>query len=287
MTLPQRHDARLGMLLMIAAAAALAVQDGLSRHLAERSNVFMIVMLRYWVFALFALGIAARRPGGLRGTWQSAQPALQILRGVLLVAEICVAVAGFIHVGLAGSQALFALYPLLTAILAAWLLGERLSRIGWIAVAIGAVGVAVMLRPGSGVFTIWALLPASSALLFALYSVLTRRVGHDDPANTSLFYTALIGAAAITPIGLWHWQAVTPSDWSGIAALCVISILCQILLIKTYQVARAASVQPFAFLQVVFAATIGVVVFGETLGAELIIGGALVISAGLIALMRA
>ena len=59
-------NTRAGVALMIAAVFVFAVQDGISRLLAERYNVFMIIMVRYWFFALFVVALAARQSGGLR-----------------------------------------------------------------------------------------------------------------------------------------------------------------------------------------------------------------------------
>ena len=76
---------RKGILLMIAAVAAFAVQDGFSRHLAGNYNTLMVVMLRYWVFAAFVIMLALRRPEGARTAVQSnrncgAMPRLQTIR---------------------------------------------------------------------------------------------------------------------------------------------------------------------------------------------------------------
>lgn len=277
--------ARQGIALMISATLALAIQDGISRHLAGSYNLLMIVMIRYWFFAAFVLVISQRRAGSLRAAASSRALPWQILRGVLLVAEVCVAVLGFVKVGLAGSQALFACYPLLIVLLAGPVLGERINRQMWLAIAAGTLGVAIMLNPGAGILSPWALLPFASALMFAIYSILTRYVARVDDAATSFFWTGVAGAIAITLVGIWHWEPLAAADWAWMGALCVVGALAHYLLIKTYDVAEAASVQPFAYFQIVFVAIIGVTLFGETLSLGLIVGGLIVIAAGVAALV--
>ena len=76
MTTPQ--NARAGVWLMIMAATIFAAQDGISRHLAETYNLWIVVMIRFWAFALFVLATAARSPGGIRATARTQFPQLQL-----------------------------------------------------------------------------------------------------------------------------------------------------------------------------------------------------------------
>ena len=83
------QDTRKGIALMVATMLVFAMQDGLSRHLAGEYNVLMVVMVRYWFFALFVLAVAARAPGGLRAAVGPRRLGGQVGRGVLLAAGIC------------------------------------------------------------------------------------------------------------------------------------------------------------------------------------------------------
>ena len=110
-----QNNIRLGIWLMCATSFVFAVQDGISRHLAAEYNVLMIVMIRYWFFAAFVIAIAIRTQGSIRVAAATSQPFLQITRGLLLAAEICVMVFAFVKLGLIESHAIFASYPLLVA----------------------------------------------------------------------------------------------------------------------------------------------------------------------------
>jgi drug/metabolite transporter (DMT)-like permease len=74
------------------------------------------------------------------------------------------------------------------------------------------------------------------------------------------------------------------SAW--MALLCLTGALGHYLLIRTYEVAEASAVQPFAYFQLVFAALIGLTIFGETIKTNVAIGAAIVIAAGLFTLWR-
>jgi len=286
-TLPDASQTRAGILLMVAATFVFALQDGLSRHLAAEYNTLMVVMIRYWFFAAFVLLVAARRAGGIRKAASTTQPALQILRGVLLAAEVCVMVTAFVYLGLVESHSVFVAYPLIVAALSGPVLGEKVGWRRWTAILIGFAGILVILQPGSGVFQLAALIPLASAMLFALYGLLTRFAARRDSAATSFFWTGIAGAAAMTLVGAWTWQPMAMTDWGWMAALCVTGAGGHWLLIKCYELAEAGAVQPFAYLQLVFGAAFGIFVFGEELRANVAVGAAIVVGAGLFTLWRA
>ena len=284
MTTPQ--NTRLGIWLMIATTVVFAAQDGISRHLGEAYPVTMVVMVRFWFFALFAMAMAARSDGGLRAAARSAFPVVQVVRGVILVAEIAVMLVAFVKLGLIEAHAVFTCYPLLVAALSGPILGEKVGWRRWSAILVGFVGVVIILEPGFGVFSPWALVPLVSAAMFAVYGLLTRYVARKDSASVSFFYTGVVGAIAMTPFGLMHWTWMTPGDWGWMGLLCCTAALSHWLLIKSLAIAEASDVQPFAYLQIVWASAIGLFVFGETLRVNVAIGAGIVVAAGIFTLWR-
>ena len=277
---------RLGIWLMVATTFVFAMQDGLSQHLASEYNVLMVVMIRYWFFAAFVMFVASRRAGGLRAAAATTQPWLQGFRGLLLAAEICVMVAGFTYLGLVESHAIFACYPLLIAALSGPILGEQVGWRRWTAIGVGFIGILIILQPGFGVFSPLAIIPAISALMFALYGLLTRYAARKDSAATSFFWTGTVGAVFMTCIGISFWEPMVPIDWAMMALLCVTGATGHYLLIKCYDVAEASAVQPFAYLQLPFAASLGIMVFGEAIRPNVVFGASLIVGAGLFTLWR-
>lgn len=280
------QNTRLGILLMIATTFVFAVQDGISRHLAGEYNVYMVVMIRYWFFAAFVITVAARRAGGVRAAAATRQPVLQAFRALLLVAEICVMIYGFTLLGLIEAHAVFASYPLLIAALSGPVLGEHVGWRRWLAIGVGFIGVMVILQPGLGVFKPEAMVPLIAALMFALYGLITRFAARLDNAATSFFWTGTVGSVAVTAVGLWFWEPMSRPDWVWMGALCVTGALGHYTLIKCYEVAEASAVQPFAYLQLVFASMIGIAVFSETIRANVALGAGIVVAAGLFTLWR-
>ncbi|RYI24009.1 MAG: DMT family transporter [Acetobacteraceae bacterium] len=280
------QNTKLGIWLMIATTLVFAAQDGISRHLGSNYPVTMVVMVRFWFFGLFAVALAARAQGGLRAAATSAYPWVQISRAVILVAEIAVMLVAFVKLGLIESHAVFTCYPLLVAALSGPILGEKVGWRRWSAILVGFLGVVIILEPGFGVFSPWALVPLLSAAMFAVYGLLTRYVARKDTATVSFFYTGVVGAIAMTPFGLAHWVWMTPGDWGWMFLLCCTAALSHWLLIRSYEVAEASAIQPFAYLQLVWAAAIGLFVFGEVLRVNVAIGAGIVVAAGVFTLWR-
>ena len=281
-----KQNERLGILLMIITTIVFASQDGLSKYLATEYNVYMVVMIRYWFFAAFVISMSSRRTGGIKRVAKTKSPILQIFRSVILVAEMCITILAFTLLGLAETHAIFASYPLIIAMLSGPILGEYVGWRRWLAISVGFIGILIILNPGNGIFSPYALVPLAGAILFALYGLLTRYGGQYDNSSTSFFWTGVVGSIAMTVVGLNFWDPVSKSDWSIMLLLSASGVVGHYLLIKCYEVAEASAVQPFAYLQLIWASMIGIIIFGEQITTNVLIGACIIVGAGLFTLWR-
>lgn len=275
---------RRGIGLIMLAMVVFGAQDALSRHLAAEYGILLVLTIRFWFFAAFVIALSARAKGGLRTVASTRCPGLQILRGLTLVAQLILLIEGFVRIGLVESHAIFACYPLIVALLATLILGEKVSTGHWLAIAAGAIGVLVILRPGSAVFTPAALIVLAAASIFATYSILTRLVSRHDSPQTSFFYTGVVPGLVLSAAAPFVWRPLALADCGWMALLCVSGALGHFLLIKAYEASEAHALQPFAYLQLVTASALGVVIFGEVVTWQTVAGAALVIGAGLASL---
>ena len=281
-----KQNERLGILLMIITTIVFASQDGLSKYLATEYNVYMVVMIRYWFFAAFVISVSSQKTGGIKRVAKTKSPILQIFRSLILVAEMCITILAFTLLGLAETHAIFASYPLIIAMLSGPILGEYVGWRRWLAICVGFIGILIILNPGNGIFSPYALVPLAGAILFALYGLLTRYVGQYDNSSTSFFWTGVVGSIAMTIIGLNYWDPVSKSDWSIMLLLSASGVVAHYLLIKCYEVAEASAVQPFAYLQLLWASMIGIIIFGEQITTNVLIGACIIVGAGLFTLWR-
>ena len=281
-----KQNERLGILLMIITTIVFASQDGLSKYLATEYNVYMVVMIRYWFFAAFVISVSSQKTGGIKRVAKTKSPILQIFRSLILVAEMCITILAFTLLGLAETHAIFASYPLIIAMLSGPILGEYVGWRRWLAICVGFIGILIILNPGNGIFSPYALVPLVGAILFALYGLLTRYVGQYDNSSNSFFWTGVVGSIAMTIIGLNYWDPVSKSDWSIMLLLSASGVVGHYLLIKCYEVAEASAVQPFAYLQLIWASMIGIIIFGEQITTNVLIGACIIVGAGLFTLWR-
>ena len=280
------NQVRFGIILMILATLSFALQDGLSRFLAGNYNVYMIVMIRYWFLFILVVFVASRSQKGLLKTASTNFLLLQILRGILLAFEIIVSVHAFVYIGLINTSAIFSSYPLIATLLSIPILKEVIGWKRFTAILFGFLGVLLILRPGSGIFSLYMFLPVCSAFAFAIYAILTRYVSKMDSPETSFFWTGLVGIIAMTGVGVWFWEQPNAIDWLWILLLCIFSTLGHFLLIKSYDLAAVSIVQPFSYFHLIFISFIGFLMFGEPLTLNIILGSVIVICAGIFTLKR-
>jgi drug/metabolite transporter (DMT)-like permease len=199
---------------------------------------------------------------------------------------VVVVVISFTTAGLAMSQSIMQVTPLLVTVLSVPLLGEQ---VGWrrgLAVLVGLAGVLVILNPTNVQFDIRLLIPLMSSFLYALYNIATRAVGSQDSPVTSVFYAGVIGALAISFIGPFFWTPIAMEDWPAMAALCICGATSHYFLIKAYGLLSAVEVQPLTYLQLVLSVAIATLFFNESLTLNMIVGAVIVMGAGLFTVLR-
>ena len=275
-----------GYIVALLATTIFSAQDGISKHLADSYSPVFITMIRYWAFALFAVAVALTLPGGIKGTMRTQRPWLQVSRGVLLAVQVVLAISSFQVAGLARTQAIFSATPLIVVMLAIPLLGEQVGWRRWTAIIVGLCGMLLIVKPEGEFFDPAVLLPIAGAINFAIYVVLTRMVGRVDSPMTSFFYTGVVGAATISLAGPFFWATITGWDLAWMGLLCLTSVTGHYLLIRAYSILDASAVQPIAYLSVVYAAVIGMILFDETLGWTTVVGAIVIVTAGIFTIWR-
>jgi drug/metabolite transporter (DMT)-like permease len=275
-----------GLVFSLSAVTIFAAQDVVSKHLGSLYPPIFIIMIRYWAFALFVILMSARMPGGIAGVAKSKRPFLQIARGVILVVQICFAITSFVLVGLSQTQSIFAATPLVVAALSVPLLGEKVGWRRWTAIAVGMFGVLMIINPTEADLDIKVILPVIGSIIFAFYAITTRLAGRVDSSATSFFYTGVAGAAAISFVGPFYWTPLAHEDWIWMGALCLTGMSGHYLLIRAYDLVDAVTVQQIGYVQVVLVCILGVLIYGEVLTINMILGALLVIGAGLFTIWR-
>lgn len=276
----RRDNQRWGIQLLIASTAVFSLSDSMSKHLASTLPAIEVAWLRYLVFCLLALPAGALMQRN-RNPLATGRPGLQVARGLAMAASAILFTLALKALPLADATAISFVAPIFIMALSTKVLGERVGAQGWIAALVGLIGVMIIIRPGSSMFTPAALLPLTSALAWAATIVVTRKMSETEEPVTTLAWSAVVGFAVLSTLLPFHW--VTPQlEQIGLGLLIgVTATTGQLLMIKAYANADASSLAPFTYGQLIWACILGFVIFGGIPGPWTFIGAAVIVASGL------
>ena len=276
------NSSKKGIITLIIATFFLALMDGMSRYMAELYDVLNINMFRFWIIGSFVILISLRGRGVLRSILKTKQPVAQISRGLLFISSLLMAIYSYTQVGLIVTHALMAVFPLLTVLLSGLFLKEEITRIKVVAVGVGFLGVTIIINPINLEFSLVSVLPLISAVTFAIYAVLTRKVASTDNTETSFFWVSLVSAIAITIPSPLFYKPIQFSDLYFLVLLCTFSLVGHFLLTNAYRHAEASVLQPFSYFHLFFASVVGIIFFQDPLTISTVAGGGLIVFGGIL-----
>jgi drug/metabolite transporter (DMT)-like permease len=283
MTLPITGTAQrpmLGILFMLLATSLFPIMNGLVKVLSADYSSEQIIWARTASHLVFVLALFAPRYG-LR-LLRTVRPGVQIARSLVLLASTTCFFSGVKFIPLAEAASISFMSPFIVALLAVPFLGEKVSPVRLIAVAVGFCGVLVVIRPGSEVFRWASLLIVGSALCYATYQILTRKVAGYDRPETSVVYSALVGTLVMTVIVPFFWTTPTSlGDALLLASLGVLGGLGHYCVARALTYATASVVSPFHYWQIVGSVLVGYLLFADLPDAYTWTGAALIIASGL------
>lgn len=283
-----RHQERSGLLYALAGFSLLSCGDAVVKSMAGQWAPTAIAALRYVLGAVGLGALLAVRQG--RAAFAMPVPHIQVLRGF----AVALATVGFFSavfvMPLAAATALTFTSPMLTALLAALVLGEPARRETWIASVIAFAGVLVVLRPNFLAAGWAALFPLLSALGMSLLMIANRHVaGKASPLAMQAFIAAMAAPILIFAATGFHLSGidrftVSWPDWSVIARCAVVACSASAahwLIYMGTTRAGAASIAPMTYVQMLVASVIGWLFFDSRPDAFTLAGATVIIGAGL------
>ena len=283
MAISPDHQLRHGIVLIVAAVFMFSAMDTLAKFmLLSDYPIGALIWARYAVHLIVTAALLWPRMGSR--LFRATRPGLQLVRGLLLVASTLCFYAALRYLPLAEAAAISFVGPVLTTLLAGWLLHERASVRQWVAVSLGFAGVLIIIRPGGGLFTPAAVFPLLTALLFSIYQIVTRKMSGHDHAYTTLFYTALVGGIVTSALLPLNWQTPTLFQAMMMFGMGVLGGYGHYLLIRAVEYASPAALAPFSYSQLLWSTMLGYIAFRDFPDAGSFLGMAVVVFAGLLAL---
>lgn len=255
----------------------------LIKVLGQHLHITQILFVRQLGMMIMVLPVIMRHfPGSLR----SNRPGLQMLRLVFAVIAMLSGFSAVIHLPLADATAISFAKSFFITIFAVIFLKEVVGVYRWSAVAVGFIGVIVMLQPGTAEFSIYSIASLVGAAGAAAIMIILRILTQKDSTDTIMTWSALgIGIAMAIP-GIYYWQPLDTLEWGLLAILVVVSYFGQRCNISAYKHGEASLLASLDYVRLLWAASLGYLVFGNFPGAPTWIGASIVISAAIFVIYR-
>ena len=278
----QRQDSRAaGIAMFICALTLFAGYDAFCKHMLQFYPAPFVNLMRYCAVGTIAVGVLWRADA--LQLWRTPHRGLLILRGSMLAIVATCFMTALIWMPLAEATAIYFTAPLVMVALSNLVLGERVPPSRWAAVAIGFAGMLLIVRPGNELPLLGTVLMAVSAVCYAIFQLLTRRLAPLVPNALQYGYMALICfiATALPAPFFWPAQPVPLHDVLLMLGAAVVSGTAQLLLLAAFKRVEAVTLAPLNYLQLLMAVAISSVWFARPPDAIASVGIALIIAAGL------
>jgi drug/metabolite transporter (DMT)-like permease len=291
---------RSAVVTIIFAVFALALGDAIIKGVSASFTLWQIFFLRSAIVVpILVVTLKSRkwhasiRP---KNFWWT------VLRSLMLTLMWVTYYASLPHINLSVAAAAYYTSPLFITIFAAVFLGDTIGRLGWLAISLGFVGVLMVLQPRIEDFNWYALLPVSSAILYALSMILTRSRCKSENVlvlslwlNLAMFFTGTMTTLVLMMVpqspqvvGVQNflvgpWSEMGAKECTAIGVLSVAILIGSIGAAYSYQNGRSATIATFDFAYVAFAVIWGVVMFQEVPSTIAAAGMFLIVFAGILA----
>lgn len=245
--------------MIVASTFLFSSMDAATKYLGGYMSVVLVVWSRYTLQAGIMAAVVLR-VRGMAG-FRTAHPRFQTLRGLLLATISVLAFYSMRQMPLAEFTAIIMLSPVLITACSGWLMKENIGRMRWLLVWSGFLGTVIVIRPGSGLFGWVVIIPLVAMVVSSAYSLITGRLAVLENPYTTQFYSGLVGSVILLPLMLLERAELLTffanADLAKASLLLLIGVLGTVghlLLIMAFSKAGTASLMPFTYAQIGFAA---------------------------------
>ncbi len=289
------------VLCLVIALACLTFSDSIIKWLSPELPLHQITLFRS-CFALVMVLLLVRLEGGFKRL-RTRRPLMHFLRGSMLVLANMFFFIALAAMPLAETVTLFYTAPLFICILSQPILGEKVGLSRWFVIAMGMIGVVIMLRPGTELFKLISILPVLAALCYSGMTMMTRKLGMEESAGALTFYIQLAFIVISSLVGLgigdgsfdrydstalsfllraWVWP--NGAQFQLLILCGVIVSFGGYLISQAYRIGEASAVAPFEYASLPLALIVGYYLWGDWPDWRAFVGTGMIIASGLLVL---
>ena len=269
----------IGIIFAIIAYFSFSILDAMQKSAVLYYSIFQLMFVKYTFVFLLSI-LEARRTKKIN-FYKTNNFKLQIVRSLLSILESACFVLSFKYLSLANAHSIGALAPIIIVVLSVVILNEKVAIKTWLAICIGFIGVLIIIRPASDVFSLKSLIPLVAAFFLGLYQIATKKISEYDTPEVSLFYSSLVGIFITSIMAFYFWQPVNINSlifFLPIGLFFSLGIYFQILALNN---AKASIIQPFHYTLIFWAIIFGYFFYDDVPDLYTIIGALIITASGI------
>lgn len=270
---------------MVIAMAAFTINDAITKLLLEIMGLGQLLFLRGLFASMLILALAWNR-GALAVPRQLLHP-MVAMRTLCELGATTTFIAALAHLPLANVSAVLQALPLSVTMGAALFFGEKVGWRRWIAICVGFAGVMVIVRPGLEGFSVFSLLALVTVMFSTARDLVTRLIPHEVPSmlvSSATAIAVMLTGGALAAAG--SWTPVSAGNLGMLAAAALLLIIGYQFIIMATRLGDISMVAPFRYTALIWALTLGFLVFREVPDVPMIVGATAIVLSGLYSLYR-
>ena len=265
---------------MLVAVVLFSIMDTTMKLLAAEFPPMQVAALRSLASLPLVVAYVAWR-GAFKAVLRVRWP-LHLLRAVIGVVMLALFAFGVKTLSLAEAYTIFFVGPILITALSVFVLGERVDAPRWIAIALGMVGVLVVLRPsGQGFLTAGGLAVLVAAVCYAVSAVAGRVLARSERSEHMVFWLMLMMALGATLLAAPGWVAVQARHLPLLGALALSGFMAQLAITEAFSHGEASVVAPFEYTALAWGVAIDWLMWKTLPDRYTLLGAAIIIGSGL------
>ncbi|MDE1994530.1 MAG: DMT family transporter [Rhizobiaceae bacterium] len=273
----------IGVLLMLLGDFMFSLNDAMGKWLVASFSVGQVLVVRSLGSFVILAPLVARQGGA--ALFHIERVPLQILRVVLTTADVGLFYAAVAYLPLADVMTFYMAGPIYVAAFSHVFLGETMGWRRWLAVLVGFAGVVIALRPSAAILSWPSIFGLVGSLAFSMTLVLSRRLrGTSDATLVTLQTVAALITGIVLSIG--DWRSMSGLDLVAMLALGIVAGCAHMLITRSLKLAPASLLAPLQYSLLIWAIILGFIFFGDVPDAQVLIGSAIIVLAGIFIFYR-